>query len=182
MSELVDSPGLSKQTQIMKKLLFIFIVSLFSFALSAQTTKLRPIVANTNQGQFVDFGGVNLVPSDSLLVSDTAKYIIPVTHTNGVEPFLTNYWSKIGSGTATLTVNFYQANDPNYADFVTIKKGKLLTAYTKTLSLAASGWTNISFMQDSARFEGRYMMVEFITSSTASVKGKLFNRMKFNIR
>ena len=154
----------------------------FVFSVSAQQSTLRPTVKNVNQGEFVDFGGSNLNPVDSLQVTDTAQYIIPVTHQNGVNPFLATYWKKVGSGTATLTLNFYQSNDPTPANFVTIKKGKALGAYTKTLTYSASGWQQISFAQDTAAFEGRYLKVEFITSSTASVNGKLFNRMKFNIK
>ena len=137
-------------------------------------------VSGTSTSNTVDFGGVNLTPIDSLLVSDTLTYILPVSHMSNVNPFITSYWSKILSGTATVTVNFLQANDPVSADFVTIKKGKNLTAYTKTLNLSASGWSNISFVQDTAKFEGRYLMVQFVTSSTASVKGKIFNRIRFN--
>ena len=167
----------------MKKLLvFLSLIVLFAFGVSAQQSTLRPTTRNVVQGEFVDFGGVNLVPTDSILVSDTIQYIIPVTHTNGVEPYLTMYWKKILSGTATLTVNFYQANDPAIADFITVKKGKSAGAYTKTLTLSASGWSDISFAQDTAKFEGRYLLVEYITSSTATVKGKMFNRMKFNIK
>ena len=168
----------------MKK--FIFLLSLvFLFAVSyahkpVQGTLPTVYITNTTLTNTVDFAGVNLTPIDSLLVSDTLQYILPVSHTNMVNPFIATYWSKIGAGTATVTVNFLQSNDPATADFVTIKKGKNLTAYSKTLTLTASGWSNISFVQDTAQFEGRYLMVQFITSSTASVKGKLFNRARFN--
>lgn len=166
----------------MKKLLVLLFLVAFAFASFAQQSTLRPTVKNVQQGQYVDFGGVNLVAVDSLLVSDTAQYVIPVTHTNTVAPFLSTYWSKILSGTATVTVNFYQSNSPTASTFVTVKKGKALGAYIKTLTYAASGWNQISFEQDSAAFEGRYLKVEFITSSTSTVKGKLFNRIKFNIK
>ena len=154
----------------------------FVFSVNAQQSTLRPTVKAVQQGQFVDFGGVNLVAVDSLLVTDTAQYVIPVTHTNSVVPFLSTYWNKIGAGTATVTVNFYQSNSPTLTTFTTVKKGKALGDYVKTLTYSASGWNNISFAQDSAAFEGRYLKVEFITSSTATVKGKLFNRIKFNIK
>ena len=166
----------------MKKIILLFSICLiFSVGYSQQST-LLPQVKNIQQGQFVDFGGYNLIPQDSLMVSDTAQYVIPVTHVNTVLPFLSTYWSKIGSGTATVTVNFYQSNDPTASTFITVKKGKALAAYTKTLTYSASGWNAISFAQDTAKFEGRYLMVEFITSSTASVRGKLFNRIKFNVQ
>ena len=157
----------------------LFLFSLFSFA---QQSTIRPTTRNAIQGEFVDFGGVNLTPIDSLLVSDTIKYIVPITHTNSIQPFLTTYWKKILSGTATVTLSFFQANDPLPANFVSIKKGKKLVDYTKTLTLSATGWTDVSFAQDTALFEGRYMMIQFISSSTASVKGKIFNRMKLNIK
>jgi hypothetical protein len=164
-----------------KKILSLLFLLAFAFTSFAQTqSTLRPTVKNVSQGEFVDFGGVNLNPVDSLQVTDTAQYIIPVTHLNNVSPFLATYWKKVGSGTATITLNFYQGNDN--LNFVTVKKGKALGAYVKTLTYSASGWNQISFAQDSAAFEGRYLKVEFITSSTASVNGKLFNRMKFNIK
>ena len=134
----------------------------------------------TSAGIAKELGISNGTVNDILMVSDTLQYILPVSHTNMVNPFISTYWSKISSGTATVTVNFLQANDPTPANFVAIAKGKNLTAYTKTLTLSASGWTNISFVQDTAKFEGRYLMVKFITSATASVKGKLFNRARFN--
>jgi hypothetical protein len=166
----------------MKKFIVLFISLLIGFCSFAQQATVRPITRNAVQGEYVDFGGVNLVPQDSLLVSDTIKYIIPVTHTYSIQPFLTSYWKKILSGTATVTVTFYQANDPNIANFVTIKKGKKLVDYVKTWTLSASGWTDVSFAQDTALFEGRYMMISLISSSTATVKGKFFNRMKLNIK
>ena len=168
----------------MKKLI-LFLSLVFMFAVSYAHkpvigTLPTTYVSSTSNSITVDFAGVNLVPVDSLMVSDTLQYILPVSHTNMVEPFISSYWNKISSGTATVTVNFLQSNDPAVANFVAIKKGKNLTGYTKTLTLTASGWTNISFVQDTAQFEGRYLMVQFITSATASVKGKLFNRARFN--
>ena len=153
----------------------------FVIGVSNAQTKLK-VTKNVNQGEFVDFSGTNLTPSDSLAVTDTIAYIIPVTHVNLITPFLTTYWQKIGAGTAAVTVKFYQSNDPTNANFVSVKKGKLLTDYTKLLTLSASGWNHISFVSDTANLEGRYLKVLFVTDATASVKGKLFNRMKFNIK
>ena len=153
-------------------------------AVPAPTTPKKTKLINRNilQGEFFDFSGSNLIPSDSLSVSDTLQYIMPITHTNGIDPYMSTYWSKIGSGTATLTVNFYQANDQKYTNFVAVKKGKLLNNYSKILTLSASGWSSVSFVQDTAKFEGRYLMIEFVTDATLNVKGKLFNRMKLNTK
>lgn len=173
----------------MKKLFVLgFLLAAFSLAISTSASaQAGTRLVNTgvvNQGSFIDFGGVNLVPSDSLQVTDTIRYIIPVTHLNEVWPYYTWMWTKIGAGTATITQNFYQSNDG--VNFVPIKAGVAQTTYTKSYTLSAStGATNpneVSFTRDTARFEGRFLQVQFITSNTASVKGKIFNRVKFNIK
>ena len=64
-----------------------------------------------------------------------------------------------------------------------VPAGVAKAAYTKTYStIAASTWYMNDFRGDSAVFSGRYLKVYFITSATASVKGKLINILKTNIR
>lgn len=160
----------------------------FAICVSAITSNAQthpttyPILQNVNQGQFIDFGGINLVPRDSLLVTDTATYIIPMTHINDINHYMVFNWQKIGSGTATLTMNFYQSNDPLSANKFQIKKGAANSNYSKSYTLAASAINEISFARDTAKFEGRYLWVQMITSSTASVKGKYALRLKTNVK
>lgn len=161
------------------------IALLFSLSVAVSLTSFAQTrIVNTGvlpQGQFIDFGGsypqggvVN--PSDSLQVSDSIAYFIPVQHTNNVAPYYTWYWNKIGAGTATVTLTFLQSNDN--VNWFAVPKGVAMSAYTKTYTLSANTWSNVSFAVDTAKFEGRYMKVYFITSNTASVKGKIFNRLK----
>lgn len=169
----------------MKNLFKIGLVSclmlLGSLTSKAQTHPTTyPILQNVNQGQYLDFGGVNLVPRDSLLVTDTATYIIPVTHVNDLTHYLVFNWTKIGAGTATLAVKFSQGNDPSI--FFPVTAGKLNTAYTKSYTLAASATNEVSFARDTASFQGRYLKIQMITTSTASVKGKYAWRLKTNVK
>jgi len=137
---------------------------------SAQTRTKN--VSTVNQGYTVEFGGAGYVPSDSLQVSDSIGYFIPVNHTNSVDPFIQFAWTKIGAGTATLGVNFYQSSDN--ITYLPVLKGAAQSAYTKSYTLSATTpATQISFLNDTARFEGRYMKIIFFTTSTASVKGKI---------
>lgn len=147
--------------------------------ISKAQTRLK-ITSNTQQGQYIDFGGVNLIPSDSLQVTDTLAYIVPITHLNNIDFYHSFYWQKIGSGTATLKIVYLAGNDPT--NFFTIKAGKAQAPYVKTLTLSASGWYDINSVLDTAVVSGRYLKLQFITSGTASVKGKIFNRLKTNIK
>lgn len=155
----------------MKKLLFIF--SLFlTVASFAQT---RTYTANNiQQGQFVTLG------SDSLQVSDSIAYIVPVTHLNVNDVFHSFYWTKVGSGTATLAVNYFQSNDN--VNYFAVTKGSAQSAYTKSFTISASGANYVSFAQDSAVLTGRYLKIQLITSNTASVKGYLTHYVKTNIK
>lgn len=164
-----------------KSLAFLLMAFALSFIIpqhsDAQTRKVT--TSTVLQGNTVDFGGTYGNPSDSLQVSDSIAYFVPVSHLNDVSPYITWYWSNIGSGTATITETFLQSNDN--INWFAVKAGVAQTAYSKTWTLSASGWNEISFQRDTAGFYGRYLKVYFITSATASVKGKLFNRMKVNI-
>lgn len=165
----------------MKKFIFLLLASIaiISGSVEAQTrtTTLAPI----QQGQFVDFGGTgNMVPFDSLQVTDSLAYIIPITHLNDVSAFQHFKWKKVGSGTATVTVNYFQSNDG--VTFFAMTKGSAQSAYTKSFTLSADADNYINFVSDSATISGRYLKVQFITSATASVKGYIANRLKTNIK
>lgn len=162
----------------MKK--FLLLAALSVAFVSTQAQVRTHTVANIQQGQYIDLGGNTTSPTDSLQVTDSVAYIIPITHNNDVNVFNSFYWLKSGSGTATVTVNFFQANDPT--NFLPIKAGLAQSNYTKTFTLASTQWNDISFARDTARFEGRYLKVQFITSSTASVKGYVFNRLKTYVK
>lgn len=164
----------------MKKILLI--AALFSIVLAGfSQAGTRVVSAPTlNQGNFLAFGGVNNVGSDSLQVTDTIRYIIPVSHTNDVQPYYTLTWTKIGAGTATITQNWYQSNDN--INWFPIQKGVAQTNYTKTFSPSATTAYEVDFAKDTARFNARYIQVQFITSATASVKGKIYNILKMNIK
>jgi hypothetical protein len=167
----------------MKKLLLFACAFALMLPAMAQTR-----VVNTGvlpQGNFLDFGGIypqggTVVPQDSLQVSDSIAYIIPLSHTNDIAPYYTWYWNKIGSGTATITLSFLQSNDN--VNWQAVLKGQAQSTYTKSYTLSANTWSEVSFQRDTAFVMGRYLKVYFITSSTASVKGKIFNRLKANIK
>lgn len=164
----------------------LFLVS-FCIALAA-TSFAQTRIVNTgvvSAGQFLDFGGqfpagsITPTTSDSLQVSDSIAYIIPLSHTQRISSYFTWYWNKIGAGTATITLSFLQGNSPY--DLSVLKAGAAQATYTKSYTLSASGWNEVNFGRDSVRIDGRYLKVYYITSSTASVKGKLFGRLKTNI-
>lgn len=157
--------------------LFATLALLCSVFLAKSQVRISTL-PNMQQGAFIDFGGVNLIPSDSLQVSDSIAYIVPITHQSNIFPYITWLWTKIGAGTATVTLSFLQGNDP--ANLFPVKAGVNQTTYTKTYTLSAAGTTpnEVDFQRDTAQFVGRYLKVYFITSSTASVKGKLFVRLK----
>jgi hypothetical protein len=90
------------------------------------------------------------------------------------------YWTKVGAATATVAVNYFQSNDN--VNYFPVTKGSAQSAYTKSFTLSASGANNVSFTQDSAVLEGRYLKIQLITSNTASVKGYLTHYVKTNIK
>lgn len=175
----------------MKKLILFVSFILAAFCSFSQVrTTIRP---QLYQGNYTDIPGIfaptatspspGLSISDTLQVSDTVAYVIPVTHTNNVDFFSDIYWNKIGSGTATITVTYYQSNDPyNFGTGSQLTAGVAKSAYSKTITGSASGWTYINFAQDSVNFAGRYLKIEYMTSSTASVGGKIFTRLKSTIK
>lgn len=163
----------------MKKFLFLAL-SIFSLAIGhAQTRQVT--TASVTQGNYIYLGaGLNQTPGDSLQVSDSIAYLTYVYHTNDVAPYLTWYWNKIGTGTATITLSFLQSNDG--VNWFAVKAGQAQTTYTKSYTLSANTWSEVSFQRDTALFVGRYLKTYYITSSTASVKGKLINQLKVNIK
>lgn len=166
----------------MKKFICLLLASFALLCTSVQAQTRTKTTAAIQQGQFIDFGGTgNLTPYDSLQVTDSLAYIIPITHTNDLSAFQLFKWKKVGSGTATVTVNYLQANDPS-STFTAVTKGSAQSAYTKTFTLSADTDSYINFVQDSAIISGRYLKIQFITSSTASVKGYIANRLKTNVK
>lgn len=161
----------------MKKLIYILIASL-AFITSVDAQTRTKTTANISQGEYIDLGGTKAT-GDTLQVTDTVAYIIPITHTNDIFPYFNLYWNKSGAGTATVTMSFWQSNDPtNDVNFKPVVAGVAQATYTKSFVLSASGWNEVSFARDTARFEGRYLKVQYHTSNTASVGGKMFTRMK----
>lgn len=163
----------------MKKLVYIFLASITLItSVSAQTR--TKTTANINQGEYIDFGGFNMVPSDSLQVTDSIAYIIPITHANDINAYQIFRWKKSGAGTATVTVNYFQGNDPT--NFFAVPKGVAQSAYTKTFTLSTDSVVQINPTVDTAIISGRYLKVQFFTSNTASVKGYIANRLKTNVK
>lgn len=173
----------------MKK--YIAILGFFvAFALNAQAQLRTTYRAQVNQGQYLDFPGSwapassastpAITISDTLQVSDTVAYVIPINHQNDVTVFQSWYWNKIGSGTATITLTFFSGNDPY--NLTPVLKGSAQSAYSKSYTLSASGWNYVDFANDTARLSGRYLKVQYMTSSTASVGGKVFTRLKTTIK
>lgn len=162
----------------MKKFIYILLASVALITTSVQAQTRTRVTANITQGEYIDLGGTSST-GDTLQVTDTVAYIIPITHTNDIFPYFNWYWNKSGSGTATITMSFWQSNDPtNSTNFKPVVAGVAQSTYTKSFVLSASGWNEVSFARDTARFEGRYLKVQFHTSNTASVGGKAFTRMK----
>lgn len=175
----------------MKKLILLaFFASLASVSFAQLRTSYRP---SQLQGTYWDFPGqffpTAALPnpssaiSDTLQVSDTVAYILPVNHPNDVDFFVQWYWSKSGSGTAGITVTFYQSNDPyNFGTGSQLTSGVAKGTYSKVYSLTSSGWNYVNFKQDSVNFAGRYLKIQYLTSATASVGGKVFTRAKSTIK
>jgi hypothetical protein len=129
------------------------------------------------QGKYYALGGGT---ADTIVVSDTVEYIMMVNRTNTVNPELDLLYTKIGSGTATMKLELFESKDGT--GYTAVKKGKNQSAYTKTLTLTATGYTNIPFRADTAYFTGRYLKARWSTTSTASVKGKITNLLKLDIQ
>lgn len=166
----------------MKKIVTFLLIAAFGLLTVKTQAQARSfIVPAVNQGTYTDLGGIYpTITQDSLQVSDSIAYIVPVLHTGKVIPYLNWQWTKIGAGTATVTLSFLQGNDPT--NLFPIKAGVGQTTYTKTYTLSATTPEEVDFARDTAQFNGRYLKIYFITSNTASVKGKLAVRLKTNIQ
>lgn len=160
----------------MKRLLQLLLITISILTTTATHSQLRTsTVRNIQQGEFIDLqAGIN---GDTLQVSDTVAYIIPISHTSRCLPYFTWDWTKSGSGTASITMSFYQQNDPSKT-WLPLKAGVAQTTYTKSFTLSATGTNEVSFARDTALFEGRYLKVQYVTSNTASVGGKVTTRVK----
>lgn len=169
----------------MKKSLVIltFLVSLATVAFSQVRTTRRGTI---NQGTTMTYPGSTSLATppaaqmDTLQVSDTVAYIYGVNHLNDIGVYHQWYWSKVGSGTASITLSFLQSLDGQ--NFVAVPKGVAAGAYTKTYSLSASGWNVVDFKTDTAYFQGRYLKVQYLTTNTASVGGKVYSITKTYIK
>lgn len=159
------------------------LTAMFAMPTHAQT---RVVSGSSNQqGNTTDLGGVyptggTVTPSDSLQVSDSIAYFVSMIHTATVDPFITWYWDKIGSGNPTVTLSFLESNDN--VNWFAIPKGSAQTAYTKTFSPTANTWYEVNFRADTALFSAKYLKIYYITGATASTKGKIFTRLKTSIK
>lgn len=159
-------------------LILLLVVMITAVPKSEAQTRTSTLF-NIQQGQFIDFGGVYYpsAPSDSLQVTDSLGYIIPITHTNEIAGIYHNwFWKNYGSGTATVTVNYFQSNDG--VNFFPVKAGVAQNNYSKTFTLSANTYNETSFARDTARFDGLYLKVQMYTSGTANVGGKVVHRLK----
>lgn len=144
------------------------------------TAPVYALPYSTNLNNYLYFGGTATTPGDSLQVSDSIAYLTPVGHVNDVAITHVWYWNKIGTGTATITLTYWWSLDN--VNWFQCTQGVAETAYTKNFTLSASGWQSVDFQRDSIRFPGRFLKTYYITSATASVKGKLINIVKANIK
>lgn len=162
----------------MKPFKIILSIALFCSCLVASVNSDAQLRKKTTaplpQGQFLDFGTTTV--KDTLAVSDTIAYIVPMDHTNKVTPYLNFAWVKIGAGTATLNTSFYQSNDG--VTWFALTAGVAQATFSKTYTLSASGTNEVSFTRDSVVFDGRFLKMQFKTSSTSSVQGSLSGRLK----
>lgn len=160
--------------------LLVIAVTVMALITPARAQLRGVTTATVFQGNTIYFGGFNQTAQDSLQVSDSIAYYTYISHQNDVAPYLTWFWNKIGSGTATITLTFWQSNDN--VNYFQLKSGVAQTTYSKSYTLSANTWSEVDFARDSVRFDGRYLKTYFITSNTASVKGKLINQLKVNIK
>lgn len=141
-----------------------------------RTKVVSPIVPGTYLSNYNVFGNypntiTGLGTADTLAVSDTIAYVVPIQTNYQYLPFLSFGWTKIGAGTATITASFYQGN--SQYNFTPLKAGSANTTYTKTFTLSASGTNFVDFLADSVKVSGRYLKIQYTTSSTASVSGSV---------
>ena len=145
-------------------------------AINSNAQLRTKVVPTVNLGNYTTLGVypntiTGIGTADTLAVSDTVAYIIPFNGIYRYTPFLSVGWTKIGSGTATVTAQFYQGN--SQYNFTPIKAGSANSNYTKTFTLSSSTANFVDFLADSAKVSGRYLKITYTTSSTASVQGSI---------
>lgn len=161
----------------MKRLKSFLLFALIALICTCANAQLRTkIVSPISIGSYGVFGTfpntiTGLGSADTLAVSDTVAYIVPITGQNRYLPFLSFGWTKIGSGTATLTATFYEGNSTN--NFKQLLSGSANAAYTKSFTLSASSTQFVDFLADSVKVSGRYLKIQYLTSNTASVQGSI---------
>lgn len=179
MPRLTPGPKYLKQ---MKKIIIFSVLSLcFVLFFAGVHDRTRPLAsasvfgASNDQSYLLTGGNAG----DTIVVSDTMQIPISVTHSAVLKPFCQFYFDKIGSGTATTTVTFWQSNDG--VAYKQILKGVNQSAYSKTLTSSADTTHYINFMADTAYLDGRFFKIRLINSNTANVKFKITSRIKFNL-
>lgn len=161
----------------MKKLLTIIaIFASLAISVSANAQLRSKVVPALNGGNSITLGTIGTTisgtgVSDTLAVSDTIAYIVPINSIYRYTPFLSFGWNKIGSGTATVTATFYQGNSPY--NFTQCKAGSANNLYSKSFTLSASGTNFVDFLADSVKVSGKYLKIQYMTSGTASVQGSV---------
>jgi hypothetical protein len=154
----------------MKNLLILLAFILISFTSFSQARTFT--LAPTNQGAaIVTKSGFPTNVGDSIGISDTLNYILPINHANITELHGQINWTKVGAGTATVTANFLQSEDN--INYYSVLKGVGKTAYTKTYTFSATGANEFSTAADTAYIGARYIKIQYITSNTASVQGNV---------
>lgn len=161
-----------KKKYTMKKLLVISILAILATA-SFAGNRTRT-TANVKSGAYITFGGSATL--DTIGVSDTLNYITFIETTKKTIPYIQLSNTKVRAATATVAVTFWESLDGT--NFTQVKSGKLQGAYTKSLSLSTSGNSYINFDLDTGHFNGRYLKVRLVTSSTANVMQTFTYKLK----
>jgi hypothetical protein len=162
----------------MKKILILFGLLLCFIFAQAQT---RPSIY-TESGKYVVFGGTS---ADTIYLGSTLIYNIYVEHLEQVQPYIHYYLAKLRTNNPTITLTLLQSNDGT--NFVSIKRGKnRTTAYSKTLTPTVTDTHyDLSFANDSAVLEGRWLRIQlattYVTSSLTKIQWKPTFQMKVNV-
>jgi len=109
------------------KLLITILLSISVLASFAQgrTYTLAP----TTQGTAVSTkNGYPTNVGDSIGISDTLTYILPITHANTLAIGGQLNWTKVGAGTATVTAKYFQSEDN--VTYTALVKGVANSTYT----------------------------------------------------
>jgi len=128
-------------------------------------------LAPTNQGAAISTkSGWGSNVGDSIGISDTLTYILPINHANALAIGGQLNWTKVGAGTATVTAKYFQSEDNN--TYTALVKGVNQSTYTNTYTFSATGAQIFDFAKDTVYFSSRYLKIQYITSNTASVSAK----------